>query len=278
MIELEEQKKDWKLFFFPAMIVLTGFVIYGRVENMLNSSDGSLVFWPDFMLYFFLVFMIFLVYGLGYIIYYRFLMKGTESKNVKLLFAAILTLVAAFIIYNICEEFLGVVGSYLDEPFPALVIPNLMPWFVSWGSYSGGITLSWYHLFIFGFFFPSICYGYMIMDYLHFRDGWRTARLLIMFLGTCILGLMWQDFYYFATHPTEYLIPGERYGVYFNQWLGIIPTIYIFANALGLGLIYLAVTVRGGLKYWEIYKFLIFIGVILVVSVSIHTFKIPFII
>ncbi|NVM29034.1 MAG: hypothetical protein HWN65_09320 [Candidatus Helarchaeota archaeon] len=137
--------------------------------------------------------------------------------------------------------------------------------------------LEWYHVFVFFLFFPIICYGFMAMDYLHFRSKLRTFRMLVMFFGANLLGLMWQDFYYFVSDPSDYLIPGERYGVYFNQWLGPIPSLYIFTNLIGLGFMWFAVSIKSGIQYRDIYRFLIFIGVILVIGVTIHTVKIPFI-
>ncbi|MFX1299098.1 MAG: hypothetical protein ACFFD2_30090 [Promethearchaeota archaeon] len=278
MSDLEEQKGDWKLFYFPAIIILTGYVLYGKIENMLGkSTDANPFQYLDYFFYYLFVGSIFLTFGLGYIVYFKYLTKNQESKkNLKILYVGLLTLIISFIIYGLVEEWVGVSGSG-SLWIPPIRIPNFMPWFVSYESYATEIVLSWYHIFIFFLFFPTICYGFIAMDHLHFRNKIRSLRMFIMFFGVNLLGLMWQDFYYFVSDPSDYLIPGERYGVYFNQWLGPIPTLYIVTNLLGLSIIWLAISVKSGIRFREIYRFLIFIGIILAIGVTVHTVKIPFI-
>lgn len=274
MNDLMDQKRDWKLFYFPLMILLTGYILFGKLEIMINnSSDSNPFVWTDYLQYFIFVLIMFVSFGVGYILYYKFLTKNHDN-NLKILYVGIITLVVAFVIYNVCEEFMGVYGDGFNPV--AIKIPNFFPWFISFGDYSSFIEIYWYHILIFFVFFPLIGYGFTIMDYLHFKDLKRTFRLLVMFFGAHILGLMWQDFYTWVAHPTDYLAIGERYGVYFDQWLGPIPIVYVFANCLGLGIIWLAVSFKSGTKYREIYKFLTFIGIILAIGVIIHTLKIPF--
>ncbi|NVM30538.1 MAG: hypothetical protein HWN65_16985 [Candidatus Helarchaeota archaeon] len=276
MNELMEQKKDWKLFYFPLMILLTGYILFGKLEIMIvHSSDSSPFGWAEYLQYFIFVLIMFVSFGVGYILFYKFLTKNQHSSNnLKILYVGILTLVVAFVMYNICEEFMGVYGDGFNPV--AIKIPNFLSWFISYVDYSSFIEISWYHILIFFIFFPLIGYGFTIMDYLHFKDKKRTLRLLIMFFGAHILGLMWQDFYTWVAHPTDYLAFGEQYGVYFDQWLGPIPIIYVVANCLGLGIIWLAVSLKSGIKYREIYRFLLFIGIICAIGVIIHTVKIPF--
>ena len=276
MNDVKEQKRDWKIFYFPPMIVLMGYVLYGKIENMLGKSTITN---SDYILYYILISIMFLTFGIGYIIYFKFLTKNQEgNKNLKVIYAAILALIISFIIYSVVVEFQGAGVSDSGHLYiPPLEIPNIFPWFVSVGEYSSVIELNWYHIFIFFLFFPIICYGFMAMDYLHFKSKLRTFRMLVMFFGANLLGLMWQDFYYFVSDPNIYLEPGDRYGVYFNQWLGPIPTLYIVTNLLGLGFMWFAVSIKSGVKYRDIYRFLIFISVILVIGVTIHTVKIPFI-
>ncbi len=277
MNDLNEEKTDWKLFYFPLIILLIGYVLFGKIEIMINiSSDSNPFGRVDFLQYYIFVFLMFLTFALGYIYYYKFLTKNQSSRNnYKILYVGILTLAISFTIYDLCEEFLGVYASGSFH-LPPIKIPNFIPWLISFETYSSVIEIDWYHIFIFFIFFPLIGYGFTIMDYLHFKEKKRTLRMLIMFFGAHILGLMWQDFYTFVSHPFDYLQPGDRYGVYFDQWLGFIPTIYIFANCLGLGIIWFAVSVKSEIKYWEIYKFLIFIGIILTLGLIINTAKIPF--
>lgn len=241
-----------------------------------QSTDSNPFSLLDYLLYFIFVCSMFLIFSLGYILFYKFLTKNqSTNNNPKILYVGIITLVISFIIFSICVEFPGVAADgnlYL----PPIQIPNPFPWFVSYGGYSSVIEVYWYHIFIFLIFFPLIGLGFTIMDYLHFRSKKRTLRMVIMFFGANLLGLMWQDFYYFVSSPTDFLIPGERYGVYFDQWLGPIPTMYIVTNCIGIGLIWL-MSMRCGLKYSEIYRFLVFIGVILTIGVTIHSVKIPFI-
>ncbi|WP_457752487.1 hypothetical protein [Thermococcus sp.] len=64
---------------------------------------------------------------------------------------------------------------------------------------------------------------------------------LISNLGALTVGLAYQDWFWFVSHPTMYLTYGERYGVFFNQWLNIfgfhLPTMYLVAHLLGIPMI-----------------------------------------
>ncbi|NVM29035.1 MAG: hypothetical protein HWN65_09325 [Candidatus Helarchaeota archaeon] len=92
MNDVKEQKRDWKLFYFPPIIVLMGYVLYGKIENMLGkSTDANPFVYSDYILYYLLVGMMFLTFGLGYIIYFKFLTKNQEgNKNLKIIYASVI--------------------------------------------------------------------------------------------------------------------------------------------------------------------------------------------
>lgn len=113
MNDLNEKKKDWKLFYFPIIILIIGYILFGKIEIMINdSSDTNPFGWSDYLQYYIFVFFMFLIFGLGFIYYYKFLTKNQNSNNnPKIIYVGILTLTISFIIYDICEEFLGVFAS-----------------------------------------------------------------------------------------------------------------------------------------------------------------------
>ncbi|AEH24691.1 hypothetical protein PYCH_10080 [Pyrococcus yayanosii CH1] len=58
-----------------------------------------------------------------------------------------------------------------------------------------------------------------------------------------LIGLTYQDWFWFLTHPRGHLTCGSRYGVYFTWWVKFgpfcLPGMYIVNVLAGLGLLFI---------------------------------------
>jgi hypothetical protein len=206
-------------------VVLGCFLLYGPAEAMLNFSRESAAAWVPYVAF---SAALFLLWGWGLL-----RMGATRAPSRRLLSAGI-PFALALPLY-----FWTVVLVKVQANPVFLTLPNPAPGILAVGPEFKLVT---YHVAIFGLFFPLL-YGALALPLfrgVEMGARERLLRLFVAWLGWGSLGLTYQDWFYFVAHPTEDLVPGGRYGVYFDHWLGPLPTVYLLAHLWALGMLRLA--------------------------------------
>lgn len=234
------------LFFYPGLYTLVGYMIYGKIEEVLGASSvSSPLSYPVYFLFTGLLYAA--LFG-GWA-YYVHLVSGRQIRiSLHTVGFSVCILAISLLVYRACEEMVGVYAAgtlHLGKP---LRVKNVLTWFVSYPAYADQFVLGWYHVFIFLIFLPLTGINLCLLYALSTKQWKIFGRMIVMVLGFNILGLMYQDWFYFVSNPNYGLGPpvDGRYGVYFDQWFSLpligwkIPTMYLVANVLGLTFIWVS--------------------------------------
>ncbi|MEM3085714.1 MAG: hypothetical protein QXO51_05205 [Halobacteria archaeon] len=218
------------LFLLPGLVTLGCFLLYGPAEAMIHASSLSGAALPLYALF---TIALFLLAGWGLL-----RMKRVLEPPRTLLALSIALLAASAVLY--LRAFDLAAGNVQGRGNPVfLSIPNPVPGLLTVGP---ELKLATYHVVIFGEFFPLL-YWALALPLLWAPGVPRLGtglRLFAAWLGWGALGLAYQDWFYFVAHPTQNLVPGGRYGVYFTHWLGPVPTFYLVAHLWAFGMLWLA--------------------------------------
>lgn len=222
----------------PGLVVLGTFLLYGPAEAMIHATPLSGTALPLYALF---TATLFLLAGRGLL-----RMKRALGPPRALLALSVALLAVSAVLYLWAFDL--ALGNVQGQGNPVLLtLPNPVPGLLTVGP---EFKLATYHAVIFGGFFPLL-YWALALPLLGATGVPRAATLLRLFvawLGWGGLGLTYQDWFYFVSHPTQSLVPGGRYGVYFTHWLGPVPTLYLAAHIWGLALLGLATPSRPALK------------------------------
>ncbi len=217
------------VFFIPCYIILVALSLYGPIEYAYMSR----LCMKDFIhvlicLFLNLVFLGCIVFG------WLYMLDRTRIKDVSRLASSIVPLLL----------FLGcyVVGiRIIDlENIEIIKIPNIAPWLFTWEKCRNYLFIDPYHLVLFGIGF--LCLIVAFAAPIGFSYGVKAfITALVAYFGALIIGLTYQDWFWFVWSPVSSLTCGSRYGVFFNQWIcwGYIeiPTMYVIAHFVGIPLI-----------------------------------------
>lgn len=214
---------DHRTLFLPGLFALGCFLLYGPAEAMLLSArlrPWALPLYAGFSA------ALFLLWGIGFLT----LRRSVASGRYLLALLAGAAAVTAYV-----QAFLLALGNVEGRGDPTLLsLANPAPDLLTVGP---ALEIKIYHAVIFGLFFPLLYFSLALLG----GPGVGTGlRLLVAWLGWGALGLTYQDWFYFVAHPTQSLVPGGRYGVYFDHWIGPVPTLYLAAHLWGLALLGLA--------------------------------------
>lgn len=216
---------DPALWLTPGFVLLGCFLLYGPAEAMLNFSRESAAAWVPYAAF---SAALFLLWGWGLL-----RMGSDPSLRGRLLRVGIPHALAL-------PLYLWTVALVKLQANPVfLSLPNPAPGILAVGP---ELKLVTYHVAIFGLFFPLLYWALALPLFRGAEMGARERflRLFVAWLGWGALGLTYQDWFYFVSHPTEDLVPGGRYGVYFTHWLGPVPTFYLAAHLWAFGMLWLA--------------------------------------
>lgn len=222
------------MFFIPCYVILLALTLYGKIENAyMTYGQPGITFNITTCVLFNIAFLGCVVFGWIYITERVTSFVDPEAgQRIRTLSAIPLVL------------FLGCYAAAIRvvdaQNVEVLRIPNFVPWLVTWERCKDYIFLDPYHLILFIVGFLCLLATMSIPVGMAFgKKAFMTA--LVSSFGALLVGLVYQDWFWFVSHPTAYLTYGGRYGVFFNQWMEVLgfhlPTIYVVAHILGLPMI-----------------------------------------
>jgi len=221
------------VFFVPCYAILLSLALYGKIENAYMIYGQLGVINVTTCVLFNFAFLGSILFGCLYVVERTTpLMDSGAGVRAKALSAAFLVL-----FLSCYATAIRIVDAQNVE---ARRIPNLLPWLVTWRGYRNYIFLDPYHIVLFVVGFLCLLAAMSIPIGLTFGKKAFVVSL-ISNLGALLVGLVYQDWFWFVSHPTLYLTYGCRYGVFFDQWMDFLcvhlPTMYVIAHLLGLPMI-----------------------------------------
>lgn len=222
------------MFFVPCYAILIALALYGKIENayMIYGQPG-ITFNITTCVLFNIAFLGCIIFGWLYITE-----RVTSFVDLKIGWKVRALSVIPLVFFLGCyATAIRVVNAQSVE---VLRIPNFVPWLVTWGRCKDYIFLDPYHLVLFIAGFSCLLATMSIPLGMAFGKK-AFASSLVSGFGALLVGLVYQDWFWFVSHPTAYLTYGGRYGVFFNQWMEVLgfhlPTMYVVAHILGLPMI-----------------------------------------
>jgi len=221
------------VFFVPCYAILLALALYGKIENAYMIYGQLGVINVTTCVLFNFAFLGCILFGWLYVT--ERVVSAIDPKAG--LRARVLSAVPLILFLSCYATAIRIVDAQNVE---VLRVPNFFPWLVTWEEYKDYILLDPYHIVLFVAGFLCLLSAMSIPIGLTFGKKAFMASL-ISNLGALIVGLVYQDWFWFVSHPTLYLTYGGRYGVFFNQWMDFLgfylPTMYVVVHILGLPMI-----------------------------------------
>ncbi len=225
----EEDGIPADVFFIPCYVILFSLSIYGPIEYAYMSHSYMIDFIHVLICLFFnLVFLGCIVLG------WLYMLVRTHIKDPSRIVLSAVPLLLFIGCYAVGIRIIDL------EHTGIIKIPNIAPWFFTWEKCRNYLFIDPYHLMLFGIGF--LCLIIALVIPIGFSYGVKAfITALVAYFGALIIGLTYQDWFWFVSNPMSSLACGSRYGIFFNQWIcwGYvkIPTIYIIAHIVGISLI-----------------------------------------
>jgi len=137
---------------------------------------------------------------------------------------------ACYSCYLMFLAFYGASVTFVNSP-AHLTIPNPFPQLLV--RYGDVIEITVYHLLLFVFGFLALVASYSLLI-----DGGHLLARLVALYGTLLVGLVYQDWFWFLLTPNSVFTCGSLYGVYFTWWVRVgcvcVPGMYLALATTGL--------------------------------------------
>lgn len=257
----ENRYPAW-LYFFPMYVMLFGYAILGRTGYTLvaDSFQPNNAFpLEEIILYYILMYVVYLpVIFLSQFIFYRVLSRRFDFywKDIPRINKIL------FFLFNI----IGVILLLWTER----IFGVNAPYDTTWDFYIGDMYV-WFGDFIFFIFAaPLFMSSFHEINYsiCHQKQPPYQYQFYLVVVGTCLVGTVTQDWFWWISAPNPGWGPGVTIYFYFTDWLTIpftnfyFPLIYFVIAIIALFILYLAsVKIFRFKQYfmWSVIPYLVFV-------------------
>ncbi len=112
-----------------------------------------------------------------------------------------------------------------------IVLPNPLP--VLFARFGDRLPLTVYHILLFG-----VGFALLVLSYSLIGGSGRIGYRFLALYGVLLIGLVYQDWFWFIAAPYSGLVCGGVYGVYFKWWIRVaslcLPGMYLVSATVGL--------------------------------------------